>query len=653
MPVQRSFNSIGKGIGHTSLCLFFMLAILAAFATAQPPARHIPLSLTAEDVIPTGNEWIALPAIRASDGALGSFNALSMRDKGLLEVTGESGTPALTPYFKIGDKRVQLHNPAWELIEYWIPVGKQTIDGVETTITYCAPPGSRAALVRLTMTNRRPDAVTVTLGMTASWGALSRITYTPIPLKGERTVIPAPWAKETHVFPFITHDTLFAWSFSHEGSGAKLLASPMNIAPGVDAQKKATLASGETVESHYVIGIGMEEYSASQSGEALEEMIDRSGVDVIVATAADWCRKRTRTTGEADLDVIMNRNFLFTAMFAWGRALDTEQLVGVTARSARYYVSAAYWDRDAMLWSFPGLLDIDPVMARDALDYALTTQLRNAGVHSRFIDGVVLEDGYELDEGVAPIIAMSQYMRQTGDDAFLASHAAALARLRACVMEHFDAATGLFTTLQDAQDQYRKQQFSTYDNVLVWKAFTEMALLAERLKDHATALDMTRRADALRAAIMKYTVSADAPGATGTVFVSATDTKDPIFADVPPGSLMKLPDLGFISQNDPLFVRTYEWLHSSNYKYSYSDQAYGLPGSYRLLFTPVWEVADHLGLERGRAQALKILKGSTWDGGIVTEGVGATTGVADYDGRAFATAAGYMAHSICKNFCKP
>ena len=116
----------------------------------------------------------------------------------------------------------------------------------------------------------------------------------------------------------------------------------------------------------------------------------------MIREAAEWCHQRTRTTGQADLDVLMNRNFLFTALYAWGKTIDTEQFVGVTSRSPRYYVSAAYWDRDAMLWSFPGLLDVDTQLAREALEYALTTQLRNTGVHSRFIDGVVLEDGFQL-----------------------------------------------------------------------------------------------------------------------------------------------------------------------------------------------------------------------------------------------------------------
>jgi meiotically up-regulated gene 157 (Mug157) protein len=150
---------------------------------------------------------------------------------------------------------------------------------------------------------------------------------------------------------------------------------------------------------------------------------------------------------------------------------------------------------------------------------------------------------------------------------------------------------------------------------------------------------------------MKSSISDQAPGAMGPIFVCATDGKNPLFADVPPGSLMKLPALGFISENDPVFVRTYEWLHSKNYKYSYSDQPYGLPGSYRLPFTTSWVMADQLSLMRGREQALKVLRTSAWDGGIVSEGVDPTSAVMDSAGRAFATAAGYVAHAICQNFC--
>jgi len=628
-----------------------LLCALPRIMTAGDTERRISLVLNSSDVVPTGNEWVSLPDIRASDGAIGSFNVLSMRDRGLLQVTGERGMPALQPYFTLNGKPIAFRNPTWELIEYWIPVAHLTVDGLDATITYCAPPGSRGALVHMTLTNHRSESAPVTLGMKASWGALDRVTYLPVELRGERTISEAPWVDSAEVYSFVTHDTQFAWSLIHDGSLAHSSVPPLSVSPTLDAQRSVTLAADETAEANFVLGVGLEEFSAAHSAKALREIIHRNGAAAIIEQAAAWCRRRTRSTGQADLDIIMNRNFLFTALYAWGKTIDTEQLVGITSRSPRYYVSAAYWDRDAMLWSFPGLLDIDPSSARDALEYALTIQLRNTGTHSRFINGVVLEDGFQLDESVAPIIALAEYVKRTNDDGFLTLHHAALVMLRDRLLDRFDAVSGLYTTLQDSQDEYQKRPFLTYDNVLAWRALIDLAGLFDRLKDTASSRDMTRRAAMLQTTILKGSVSDKAPGATGPIFVCATDSQDPLFADVPPGSLMKLPALGFVSENDPIFVRTYEWLHSTHYKFSYSDRPYGLPGSYRLPFTTSWTIADHMALTRGRESALKILRTSAWDGGIISEGVDPNSAVMDQAGRAFATAAGYVADAICQNFC--
>jgi hypothetical protein len=633
------------------LALSIFCSLVNLLQAADVP-RRFPLSLKPNDVLPTGNEWVALPEISAADGSLASFNVLSMRDRGLLEVTGERGKPALQPYFTVNGKPLPFRNPSWELIEYWIPVAHLTVDGLEATITYCAPPDSRGAFIRMTLTNRRADPVPVGLGMKASWGALDRVTYVPVELRGERTILEGPWVDSSQVFSFVTHDTHFAWALIHEGSRGVITVPPLSISPGLDAQRTLDLAPGETAEANFVLGVGLEEFTAAHSAKALRELIDRNGATAMIDRAAAWCKRRTRTTGQPDLDLLMNRNFLFTALYAWGRTFDTEQVVGVTSRSPRYYVSAAYWDRDAMLWSFPGLLDIDASLAREALNYALTIQLRNTGIHSRFIDGIVLEDGFELDEAAAPISAVAEYVKRTGDDAFLASHREALLTLRDRLLARFDPETGFYTTLQDSQDEYQKKPFLTYDNVLTWRALLDLAAIFERLKDTASAHEMTQRAEALRKTIMKYSISDEALGSTGPIFASATDGKNPLFTDIPPGSLMKLPALGFISENDPVFVRTYQWLHSKNYKYSYSDLPYGLPGSYRLPFTTSWSIADHLALAQGREKALKVLRSSDWDGGIVSEGVDPSSAVTDYTGRAFATAAGYVAHAICQNFCQ-
>jgi len=211
--------------------------------------------------------------------------------------------------------------------------------------------------------------------------------------------------------------------------------------------------------------------------------------------------------------------------------------------------------------------------------------------------------------------------------------------------------TGLYSSLQDSQDEFQKLPFITYDNALVWRALSDLSELFKLLNDSADAQEMTRRAASLHEAVLAHCVSASAPNASGPIFASATDGKNFIFTEIPPGSLLKLPILGFISEFDPTFVRTWQWLHSKNYQYSYADKPYGLPGSYRLPFTSSWSIADELLLSAGRDKALKALLASDWDGGIFTEGIDPGTARMDQAGRAFATAAGYVAHAICQMSC--
>ena len=622
----------------------FVLALAfatGAAAASQAPESETPLTLTADDVIPTGNDWIALPSIRAGDGAIMDFNVISMRYRGLIEFAGAAGQPLMKPFLAVGGVKQPLSGLHWTLRDYWLPTGTMEANGLRTRIFYVAPPDTRVAIIRFQVTNLGKTPVKVAPGMDVNWARTNRVTYSPEPLSGARTMSPTLIDSDMEVFNYRTDDTQFAWGFAYVGSKG-VLHDTGN--PGVTAQHEATLKPGETLDVHYLIGVGLEEYSAAYAMRVLNKRIDRYGIDGVIDQAAAEARRHTRTTGRTDLDRVMNRNLLFTTYFAWGRAIDTEQFVGMTSRSNRYYVSAAYWDRDALLWSFPALLDTDPARAREVLGYVFGIQARNIGIHSRFIDGVVLEDGFELDELVAPIVALKSYVDATGDDGVLVQYASQVAAIERRLSALRDPATGLYETFQDAEDEYVQKPFSTYDNVLTWKALSDLSVLQKRD-------DLRASAAALRAAIMKYGVRSGAEGAGGPIFAATVSATAADFMDVPPGSLLKLPFLGFISEDDPLFVRTYNWLHSAHYQYSFANTPWGLPGSYRVPFTTSWSVADHLRLKAGRAKALKIVTGSPWDGGIITEGVKPETGIPDQEGRGFATAAGYVGHVICEQFC--
>jgi len=619
-----------------------LLFVLGALLLTTPAAAtETQLTLTPDDVIPTGNDWMSLPSIRAGDAALMDFNVISMRYRGLIEYAGALGQPLMKPFLNVGGVKKPLAGLRWSLRDYWLPTGMMEADGVRTSISYVVPSDSRAAIVRFQVTNIGGAPITVAPGMDVSWARTNRVTYSPESLTGARTMSPTPIDTDMMVFNYKTDDTQFAWGFAYVGSKGVLHEGGN---PGVTAQHEATLARGQTLDMHFLIGVGLEQYSAAYGMRVLNKRIDRYGIDGVIDQAAAEARRHTRTTGRADLDRVMNRNLLFTTYFAWGRSLDTEEFVGVTSRSNRYYVSAAYWDRDALLWSFPALLDTDPTRAREAIGYVLGRQARNAGIHSRFIDGALLEDGLELDELVAPIVALKSYVDATGDRSVLTKYASEIATLRTRLFALRDPSTGLYETFQDAEDEYVQKPFSIYDNVIAWKALNDLATLSGEKALRA-------RASTLKVAIMKYGVRSGTPGASGPIFAATVSATDADFMDVPPGSLLKLPYLGFIAEDDPLFRRTYDWLHSPNYQYSYVGTPYGLPGSYRVPFTTSWSVADHLRLKAGRAKALKVVTESPWDGGIVTEGVKPDTGIPDQQGRAFATAAGYVGHTICEQFC--
>lgn len=60
--------------GSQSVCLLLVVVMVVLGAETLPAndtARHFPLLLKPDDVLATGNEAVALPTIRASDGLSG------------------------------------------------------------------------------------------------------------------------------------------------------------------------------------------------------------------------------------------------------------------------------------------------------------------------------------------------------------------------------------------------------------------------------------------------------------------------------------------------------------------------------------------------------------------------------------------------------
>src|SRR6476646_1128334 len=106
-PPSRRVRSSGNRVTLIRrLIALFLSAAIATGAAAIPASlaadTETKLTLAPDDVIPTGNDWIALPSIRAGDAALMDFNVISMRYRGLIEFAGTAGQPLIKPFLSVG-----------------------------------------------------------------------------------------------------------------------------------------------------------------------------------------------------------------------------------------------------------------------------------------------------------------------------------------------------------------------------------------------------------------------------------------------------------------------------------------------------------------------------------------------------------------------
>ena len=156
--------------------------------------------------------------------------------------------------------------------------------------------------------------------------------------------------------------------------------------------KSATLPPDTSIQLDIFFGIGYEEVSAATSAK---EML-RQGFDTLLQRTASWLYEREKRIDDPVIETLLNINLFFSFFYASGRTIDTEELCMMTSRSPRYYVSAAYWDRDSLLWAFPAIVEADVCYARELLSSSISFAGAKLGIHSRFIDGTVLEPGFEL-----------------------------------------------------------------------------------------------------------------------------------------------------------------------------------------------------------------------------------------------------------------
>lgn len=583
----------------------------------------------------TGNEYVSLPTIREESGAVEGVSFLTMRHKGLLELRGDGADGLMCPYLEIGGEERALA-PRWERAHCWIPSFTARCGEIGFSCVYLTPVGERAFALRLRAVNEGGGNASVRFGLRGRWDRTLHEINEAQELSQGREVIRSGW-NGMFIWKQVPGLPLFAFApcvgdrqpFSLFDQGAEWTAEGY----GYSIDKGLTLAPGESATLDVFFGLGYEGVAAAA---AAKELL-RQGYDALYGRTAAWLAAREKHLSDPALETVLNTNLFFSFFYASGRCFDTEELCMVTSRSSRYYVSAAYWDRDSLLWAFPAILSSDAAYARELLAYVFARQGCNFGVHSRFIDGTVLEPGFELDELCAPVIALERYVSETGDAAFAEEPAVrgGLERILHTLEAKKHPEIGLYQTFLQPTDDLHNYPYLTYDNALVWRALRALAALLSRP-------ELLTRAEAVRAAVYGHCVR-EKDGRRFFAWSVDPEGRYDVY-DEPPGSLQLLPFYGFCEADDGVWQNTVAMIRDRAYPLSFADAPIAEIGCLHAPHPWILSLCNSL-LSGHEETALAHLRLTRMDNGLACESVNEHTGECE-TGEAFATCAGFLAYAL-------
>lgn len=584
----------------------------------------------------TGNEYVSLPTIREIDGALEGLSFLHMRAKGMIEMCGSAEKPLLKPFLNVDGEERPLTDLKWHRIHNWIPVFTANAGDMEVEGLILAPIDERGFGYRLKV-NNHGERANIRFGIRGSWIETKHSINESKPIDVRKNLYSSGW-NHCCVMDLRPDLSMFAFAPIYtENTNQSAIRS--NFEKAGDEinywiELPTQIAREETCEVCLWFGLGFEEVAAATSAKELL----RQGFDKELEKTKKWLAARERTTGDPVLDEVLNVNLFFSFFFGGGKTLDTEEFVLVTSRSPRYYVSAAYWDRDSLLWSFPAILLADPETAAEMLHYVFTCQIRNVGIHSRFIDGTLLEPGFELDELCAPVIALSRYVEHTGNVEILQKQwvREGVERILKRLQTKRHKNVALYETFLQPTDDLRVYPYLTYDNVLVWYSLKKLA------KYYPEYADLAVEADRVKAAIDEHCVK-EKDGRLMFAWSVDLDGHWDIY-DEPPGSLLLLPHYGFCEQDDEVWQHTVEIIRRKDYPYSFADCPIAEIGCPHAPHPWVLSISNSL-LSGQKDSARMHLSRCKLDNGIACESVDEYTGEST-SGDAFATCAGFLAYAI-------
>jgi len=377
----------------------------------------------------SGNQYLAIPKIIENNGNIESLNCLYFKYNSLIEICADTNNSIIKPFFTINNNEIKLQDLKWYFDIYWIPHWEYKTEKVIIKGSILLPSNEKGFIYAFQVNNLSNEEINVKVGFKGNIKGLLRTIYSSEFMNTYKKIFLDKWENEKMVVNFSNEATILSivimpetkpdfigWNknIDYYLNSNELFANiyePVNYC----VYKDFKIKPNNNIFYRYYIGCGIEQSSAI----ATVIHLNRNTYNCLYNETKEFLKQKIQDVRDIQLNYVMNKNLLFNYFYSFGKTIDTEEFICITSRSPLYYVNSAFWDRDIFLWALPGLLLSDKSLGKEVFEYFFKYQIKNVGIHSRYINGAVLESGFELDELCAPIIGLDYYTNFTNDFDYL------------------------------------------------------------------------------------------------------------------------------------------------------------------------------------------------------------------------------------------
>jgi hypothetical protein len=498
---------------------------------------------------------LSLPCIHPADGSLHAVGVIHRGARSALEFAGSAdflrGTaPALArPVVRVDGvtKELAAEGIAWERALGWLPTFTCTMGTLVVRGTVFAPHGRDAdvagAVYTLAVENRGAEPAAVSVAIEGTLGHRQQRVRSPRPFDDAHRAVRA--ADDVVVLEGSARPGLVALALGTDGEAS--IETTEGDAPSYAIRRALTVPAGGRVDVAFYLAAGPERDGA----EATVAVMRRRGWRDLLTMTRDALQALEQTTGNEQIDRLINRNLLFAYFYGVARALDDAHFYLLRTRTPWHGAGVTTRDWEALAWTLPAVQLADSGLARELLlrMCELHGYAPGRGVH--YLDGTLFEPGFSLEGAASYALATERYIRDTGDDQVVEepSLADTLYLSSDDIAARRDKQVPLFSTEVTPSGAPAPHPYTLHGNAVVAQALEVL----RRTLDEETARGV-EDPEAVRAAIARH-FAAQRDGRQ--VLANATDLAgEASLDDDPHASALWLPLYEALERHDSAYRRT-------------------------------------------------------------------------------------------------